>query len=189
MESPSSLETRYRAAQTDSSPEPKDVRDSFFDDEPVQHESRRQHKKQTPKFNLGKLGKAKKWVIFGIVLVLVIWLGSLLWGMFNPGIPGVDAGKYQAVFLTDGTQYVGKLTNLDGSHYKLKNAYFVTANSTPVVSDQGSSQSSSNQVALVKLETGLLNAENEMTIPKDKVLFYENLKSDGSAAKLLDSDK
>jgi hypothetical protein len=65
----------------------------------------------------------------------------------------------------------------------------VTANSTPVVSDQSSQQSSSNQVALVKLETGLLGSENEMTIPKDKVLFYENLKSDGQAAKLLDSNK
>lgn len=188
MESPSSLETRYRAARHD--PAPEEAKDSFFDDIPVQHEARTQNRKnKLPKFSLDKLGRAKKWIIAAAVVVVLLLIGSVIWGMLNPGIAGVDNGKYQAVFLVDGTQYVGKLTNLDGGHYKLTSAYFVTANSTPVVSDQSSQQSSSNQVALVKLETGLLGSENEMTIPKDKVLFYENLKSDGQAAKLLDSNK
>lgn len=186
MESPTSLESRYRAAQHDPVPETKD---SFFDDVPVQHESRRQNRKKIPKLPLDKLGKAKKWIIIGVAVIALLWVVGIVWSMFNPGIAGVDKSKYQAVFLVDGTQYVGKLTNLDGNHFKLTGAYFVTANSTPVVSDQSSQQSSSNQVALVKLETGLLGSENEMTIPKDKVLFYENLKSDGQAAKLLDNNK
>lgn len=135
------------------------------------------------------MGKAKKWIFVAVAAVALVLVGSMMWHLFNPGIAGVDKSKYQAIFLVDGTQYVGKLNNLDSGHYKLTNAYFVTANSTPVVSDQGSKQNSSNQVALVKLETGLLNAENEMMVPKDKVLFYENLKSDGQAAKLLDNSK
>ena len=186
MESPSSLETRYRAAQHNPTPEAKD---SFFDDAPTPHETRRQNRTKAPKFSLNKLGKAKKWIIIGVAAVALLWIGSVVWGMFNSGIAGVDRGKYQAVFLVDGTQYVGKLTNLDGNHYRLTNAYFVTTNSSPVVSDEGSQQSTSNQVALVKLETGLLGSENEMTIPKDKVLFYENLKPDGQAAKLLSDNK
>lgn len=186
MESSSSLESRYKAAQHDQVPEAKD---SFFDDIPTRHESRRQNKLKMPKLNLNKFGSVKKWGIVVVVVVGLVWAGSIVWGIFNPGIAGVDTGRYQAVFLVDGTQYVGKLVHLDSGHYKLTNAYFVTANASPVVSDQGSQQSSSNQVALVKLETGLLGSENEMTIPKDKVLFYENLKSDGQAAKLLDSNK
>lgn len=186
MESPSSLETRYRAAQQGPAPT---AEDSFFDDAPTSQESRRLHRKKVPKFDVGRLGKMKKWVIIVVIVIAVAWIGSVVWGLLNPGIAGVDKGKYQAVFLIDGTQYVGKLANLDGGHYKLTSAYFVTANTTPVVSDDGSDQNGSGQVALMKLETGLLNAENEMTIPKDKVLFYENLKADGRAAQLIDANK
>lgn len=185
MESPSGLEKRFRAVHE---PTPK-AEGSFFDDIPARPEPLRKNRKNTVKRIMGMLIKSKKLIIVGAVVLLVLWLGVALWNALHPGIPGVDQAKYQAVFLVDGTQYVGKLTNLDSNHYKLTSAFFVTANTTPVVSDQSSRQNATNQVALVKLDTGLLNSENEMTIPKDKVLFYENLKSDGQAAKLIDNNK
>ena len=190
MDPRSSLETRYRAARHTSDTSVDEALAAA--DDPLLAPSARPSRHTKTKYLQSKLGsitRHKKWFLVAaaiIVVSLVAWRGiSLLWS----GIPGVKTNAYQAVFLTDGTQYVGKLANLDAGHYKLTNAYFITTNSTPVVSDSGSQQNATNQVALVKLETGLLNAENEMIIPKDKVLFYENLKSDGQAAKLIDNNK
>lgn len=131
----------------------------------------------------------RRWIIIAVIVFVIAALACWWFGGTQSGIPGVDKAKYQAVFLVDGTQYVGKLTRLDDSHYKLTNAFYVSANQTPVASDEAATPASGGQVALVKLESGLLNAENEITIPKDKVLLYENLKPDGQAAKLIDSNK
>jgi len=187
MESPSSLETRYRATQHIASPGPGN---SPTEDARPQPELPRRRHGRLPKLNTGKLGGARKWLIIAIILVVTLAIGAVGRGLLSPGVPvGVNSNKYQAVFLIDGTQYVGKLTDFGGGHYKLSNAYFVTASAAPVVSDESSQQNTTGQIALMKLETGLLSAENEMTIPKDKVLFYENLKPEGNAAQLIDNNK
>ncbi len=178
-----SLETRYQASRHLS--EQPSVNTGVDDDIFPEPASSRRSKKLK---GLGRLlVRYKKWLI----LAVLILAAGLVWrfvAQANGDIPGVKKDYYQAVFLSDGTQYVGKLTSLDAEHYRLTGAYFIASSTAPVVSDKGSQQTN-GQVALVKLETGLLSAENEMTIPKDKVLFYENLKKDGQAAKLLDANK
>lgn len=186
MESPSSLETRYRAAQHASNPS---LEHGYIDDTPAQPAPPRRVYNRVPKLNMNKLGNVRKWVIIAAALAAVLAIGGVAWGLLNPRVPGVESDKYQAVFLVDGTQYVGKLTRFGSGYYKLSNAYFVTASAAPVASDESSQQNVTGQIALMKLETGLLSAENEMTIPKDKVLLYENLKPEGHAAQLIDNNK
>ncbi len=183
MDSSSNLETRYKAAQQGRGSH---ELDSFFDDD-KKPAVRTRH--VAPKMSMNMWQKYKKWLIALAALIVVAVGVKLVLGLVQPSVPGVNPNSYQAVFLVDGTQYVGKLVNLDGGHYKLTNAYFITSAQAPVVSEKGAQPTTGNQVSLVKLETGLLTAENEMTIPKDKVLFYENLKADGQAAKLLDAEK
>lgn len=129
---------------------------------------------------------------FSLLVLIVATLAFVLFRFVtnssSSSVTGVKKDYYQAVFLIDGTQYVGRLTSQDSGHYKLMNVYFVSSAEQPIVSDSSSAQTT-GQVSLTKLEAGLLNAENEMIIPKDKVLFYENLKPDGQAAKLLDRNK
>ena len=182
MDPVSNLSARQRAAETrHESPAP----NSFFDDEP---EARHSNKKPIKTYG-GLFRTYKKPITIAVCLLLfVVALRFLLCMMSSGAIVGVKKDLYQAVFLTDGTQYVGRLVSLDDTHYKLTNAFYVSASQTPVASDK-SSQASGGQVALVKLEAGLLTAENEIIIPKDKVLLYENLKADGQAAKLIDSNK
>lgn len=178
----SSLEKRHGSWRTaaDHSPEPQgDRNDEWFNDDTVNSAKKR----------------AKSWVtvrarfVVGAVLVLVAATAVWWWisRVGSSGVPGIESDKFQAVFLIDGTAYVGKLQSLDNDHYKLTNAYFITAASTPVTSDKDV-QGASQGVALSRLDTGLLSPQNEIIIPKDKVILYENLKSDGNAAKLIADD-
>lgn len=132
--------------------------------------------------------KNKRRLITVAILVLGIILAATVLRFFTSGIPGVDPSRYQAVFLSDGTVYMGKLSVVDGAHYKLTKVYFFTSSQAAVTADK-SSQSLTPSNAIVRLENGSLGADNEMTIQRDKVLFYENLKNDGAVAKLIANDQ
>jgi len=155
--------------------------DPFFPDAP---RSELAIPKKVRKFT----NKHKKPVIVAVITIVVLSAVAIIVGLMGSGIAGVDASRYQAVFLSDGTVYVGKLSAIDGAHYKLTSVYLVTSNQAAVASDK-SAQSVTATTALTRLENGLLGAENEMTIQRDKVLFYENLKTDGTAAKLIANDQ
>lgn len=186
MQGSSNLETRYRAAQQgqpDESASRRDTVDTAAAERPAAS-TRTEPMKTSHRKRPGK----RTWLLLVLLAgALLAWL--VLSRLLAPPLIGVNQNQYQAVFLTDGTQYVGKLEAYDSAHYKLTSAYFVSSSQTPQVSDKGSAPTASNQVALVKLENGLLGAENTMTIPRDKVLFYENLKPDGQAAKLLQKNQ
>lgn len=164
-----------------------DDADTLLDDDPFFPETSRTEP-VLPKKVRTFTRKHKRQVVIGAIALVVIVLGVLVARLFGSGIPGVDSGRYQAVFLSDGTVYVGKLSAIDGSHYRLTTVYLVTSNQAAVTSDKSTANVSA-ATALSRLENGLLGAENEMTIQRDKVLFYENLKTDGAAAKLIADDQ
>lgn len=144
---------------------------------PVTHSSPREHstKKQKP---------SKLWTILGIVLALAL-LGALAYSFLNSRtVPGVDGGKYQAVFLTNGQVYFGKLKAIDGSYYKLTSIFYLQANGSNENSDnpQNATKSQDSNVQLIKLGNEVHGPEDEMVIGKDQVLFFENLKSDGKVS-------
>jgi hypothetical protein len=94
--------------------------------------------------------------------------------------------EYQAVFLTNGQVYFGKL-DFEGHWYVLRDIYYlqVTQELQPA-SGNGSSQnittpqnnSQQQKVQLVKLGSELHGPEDAMYIARDKIMFWENLKSD-----------
>ena len=66
--------------------------------------------------------RAKKgWFVKAVVIVVALAvLAAGLWG-YNALSQGtlIDSGKYQAVFLTNGQVYFGKLSRVNGETYKL----------------------------------------------------------------------
>ncbi len=185
MDASSNLSARQQPARRDHSRLNDDS--SMMDDDPFFPDTPRSGlavPKKVRKFT----AKRNKPVIIVVIALVIITAVAVLVGRMASGIPGVDSTRYQAVFLTDGTVYVGKLSAIDGAHYKLSKVYLVTSNQAAVTSDK-STQNVTPATALTRLENGLLGAENEMTIQRDKVLFYENLKTDGTAAKLIANDQ
>lgn len=122
-------------------------------------------------------------MLVSLALLVLAVLALLVFGRSTDEDKLIKADKYQAVFLDDanGQVYIGKLHVINSQYYSLTNAFYVQAGQIPATEDGTSNQS----VSLVPLGTQLHGPENEMFIAKDKVLFWENLKDDGKAAKAI----
>ena len=88
----------------------------------------------------------------------------------------VDSSKYQAVFLSDGQIYFGKLTNVGDKYATLENIYYLQVQQAVQPDAKADPQ---QQVSLAKLGNELHGPEDKMQINVDHVLFWENLKDDG----------
>jgi len=128
-------------------------------------------------------GKWKKIALIAGVVLLVVALGYGAWRTFGGGT-GIVSNRYQAVFLTNGQVYFGKLTRMNAEYYQLTDIYYMQATSSTGSTDpknpQETSQAGGN-VQIIKLGDEIHGPEDKMIIGKDQVLFYENLKTkDGS---------
>jgi hypothetical protein len=132
-------------------------------------------------------GKAKRgWFVKVVVLVAVLAvLAAGLWG-YNTLSQGtlIDSGKYQAVFLTNGQVYFGKLSRVNGEAYKLVKIFYLQANQTDSDSSNPQKTDATNtDVQLIKLGNEVHGPDDQMVIDKSQVLFYENLNKDGKVSK------
>ncbi len=120
-------------------------------------------------------------IALAVLAVIAILFGGWSWYQSAVGV-GIDGGKYQAVFLTNGQVYFGKLHTLGGGYMKLTDIYYLQAKTTDTSNDTSSLQSTSNSISdvqLIKLGSEIHGPSDEMIISKDQVLFFENLKKDG----------
>ena len=125
----------------------------------------------------------KKWLLVALATVVVI--GGLLWFFIFRGVGAagqVEGGSYQAVFLTSGQVYFGKLTMVDGSYMKLTDVFYIQTDSTTTVQ---STETDSTDMKLIKLGNEIHGPKDSMVISRDQVLFFENLKSDGKVAQTI----
>lgn len=123
--------------------------------------------------NLGRL-------LIGLVAAVVV-----LWGG-NAIMEGVqerpDGGKYQAVFLTNGQVYFGKLSGLGGDYVTLKEVYVVQ--SQGAVANPSPAPQQQSKLTLSRLDqNNLIHPEQKMTIAKNSMLFWENMQDDAEVVK------
>lgn len=106
-------------------------------------------------------------LIFGIIILLVV---ALAWWLSS----GKDV--WRAVFLTNNQVYFGHLDKKPFSSYlKLTDVYYLQLNQT-----EGSA------VNIVKLGSEMHGPEDVMTINKEQVLFYEELRPDSAIVKTIE---
>jgi hypothetical protein len=89
----------------------------------------------------------------------------------------INPNEYQAVFLTNGQIYFGRLTSSGGDFYYLRHVYYLTA--------QASGNGRPLRRQLVKLTSDVHGPEDMIAINRAQVLYVENLRPNGAAAKLL----
>ncbi|MBI2325171.1 MAG: hypothetical protein HYU87_09460 [Chloroflexi bacterium] len=104
-----------------------------------------------------------------LVVLAVLWQQrDALGGVFAGGVPAeVDRNAYQAVFLTGGQVYFGKLGARGGDIYVLSDVYYL---SEP--------REGNPRGQLVKRGTELHGPRDPMIIPAGQVLLIENLRDD-----------
>lgn len=130
--------------------------------------------------------KPAKWMVVVGGLVLLAIVGCMVWQALRAyTVPGVRGDEYQAVFLTNGQVYFGKLGVQSPGYYKLTNIYYLQATQAATETDANNPQktsSTNSDVQLIKLGNEIHGPEDAMVIAKDQVLFFENLKNDGNVA-------
>jgi len=124
-----------------------------------------------------------KWLAIAVAGVVV--LGALAWFFIFRGSAAaqIEGSNYQAVFLTSGQVYFGKLQFVDDKYMKLTDVFYIqTATSSATVQ---SAESSDSDMQLIKLGNEIHGPKDAMVISRDQVLFFENLKTDGKVAKTI----
>ena len=111
-----------------------------------------------------------------ILLVLVVRTQLFRAGittLFAPGAAEViDRSGYQAVFLTNGSTYFGKLQEQGDQWFLLTDVFYLS------VSEQSGTQ-------LIKRGSEAQGPKEPMIIPRAQILFIENLRDDGDIVGLI----
>jgi len=132
--------------------------------------------------NMMRESSNKKWMIIAGVIVaalLVMCLGWMGWNRFV-NADGVKKAQYQAIFLTNGQVYFGKLTNVNDKYVSLTDVYYLQVQQSSTVQPADNKTTDQNpQVSLAKLGNELHGPDDQMAINRDQVLFWENLKDSG----------
>jgi len=124
-------------------------------------------------------GNKKIWIV-AIAVAVVLVLGALGWwgynNMINPD--GVKNNQYQAVFLTNGQVYFGKISNVKSDYVDLNDIYYLQVQQSVQPAD-AKAAATDPQVSLAKLGSELHGPDDQMKINRDQILFWENLKDNG----------
>lgn len=127
-------------------------------------------------------------IIVVAALLLVGWF-AMLKGIGIGGGP-IDSSKYQAVFFTNGQVYFGKLQTMSDGYLKLSDVFYLQTKTAAANSDNlQSNTTKASDVELIKLGNEVHGPEDAMIVSRDQVLFFENLKKDGTVTKSIDKYK
>ena len=111
-------------------------------------------------------------VIAGLAAVVVQQRDRLGGGLFSRGIADqIDPAAYQAVVLTNGQVFFGKLQEQGDSYFVLSDVFYLS------VADQPGAQGQ-----LIKRGNEIHGPKDPMIIPVNEVLFIENLRDDSQVA-------
>ncbi len=92
---------------------------------------------------------ALPWVVLAVVLLIIVVAGVLFRNKLFPGKANTAmeqeaSSGYQAVFLTNGQVYFGKLSSTAASYATLKDIYYLQVTTPPI---QGSQEGQAQQQA------------------------------------------
>lgn len=128
----------------------------------------------------------RKFPLISLVIIVLALIAGGVWYYLSSSLRGQIDNGYQAVFLTNGQVYFGKMQVVNGSYIKITNVYYIQSKTAGT---QQAASVDTNSVELIKLVSAVHGPKDALVINRDQVLFFENLKDDGQAAKLIAADK
>lgn len=135
-----------------------------------------------------KFGIKKIAIILAAVLIIVAGLGAgWKFAYKNKGLTGVDTNRYQALFLTNGQVYFGKLSKADGKTIRIDDIFYLQVQQAVQPKAEGATDQGETQ--LIKLGGELHGPEDKMFIDRGQILFWENLKDDGKVVQAINQYK
>jgi hypothetical protein len=131
----------------------------------------------------GLLQKAATILLGLLCLAALIWFANRALATAQAD-SAVKGKQYQALFLTNGQVYFGKVSQVDKSYVKVTDIYYLQVQQTVQPKDAAAA-ANNQQVSLAKLGGELHGPEDIMYVSRQQVLFWENLKTDGKVAKAI----
>ncbi|MFA5022389.1 MAG: hypothetical protein WC508_04895 [Patescibacteria group bacterium] len=135
-----------------------------------------------------KRGSWLKGLVTLIVVLVIIGGGIYLIASYT-GVGGLLMqaplkGNWQAVFLSNGQVYFGKIAKIDKDTVILKNIYYLQVVTKPLQQSQGgdtnaqAQQQQEQRLTLIKLGNEIHGPKDEMLINRSHVVILEDLKDD-----------
>lgn len=119
------------------------------------------------------------------VLVIAMLIGTAVLRGNNVVNKVPDKNKFQAIFLTNGQTFFGKMTGLGSAYVTISDAYRIqqaTASPTP-------GDTAAPQFSLVDTEKSLEGPEDTLQLASSQILFWENLKDDSKVVDAIKKSK
>lgn len=140
-----------------------------------------------------KSGGAARWLVV-IIIIAAIILGGLYLVSTNTkyNILGVNhaSGDWQAVFLSNGQVYFGKIANETREEVTLIDIYYLQITQPLQRSGEQAGQAAQqNELALVELGNEIHGPTSKMRINRDHVLFIEDLKTDSKVVEAIEQSR
>jgi len=126
-----------------------------------------------------------KKILAAVVAALIVVLGILYYLEVVP--VSFSKNTYQAVFLTNGQVYFGKLYQPKSQYAILKNVFYLQIAQAPQPIKAGETPPAN--INLVKLGGELHGPTDEMRINRDHILFVEDLKPDSRVVQAIEQFK
>ena len=133
-----------------------------------------------------KSGLVGKLLVVSLIVVSIAITAFVGYAIVR-GVGGgnlIKSDQYQAVFLTDGQIYFGKLTGIGEEYATLEDIYYLQVQQEVQPDTAAEPQT---QISLAKLGNELHGPEDEMFINVDQILFWENLKDDGQVVTAIEN--
>ena len=155
--------------------------------QPAEEPARVAHR-PAPTPRSSKPKRSFKWLIISVVIVVVVVLlavgGWLLWSRSQNTDSAINQSEYQAVFLTNGQIYVGKLSPYNSTYLKLTGAFIASSSQPSTVSKDGSTDN--GVIQLKKVTDTILGPHDAIFIERSQVMLYENLQPNGKTTKSIE---
>ncbi len=174
--------------------------------EPIKvHRPMMQNNEMQPQDSRGQepRGNSKiPWIILGVIVVVLILVAILFRDRLFSGSQQMQkntttttntaantskASGYQAVFLSNGQVYFGKMSRSESQLPMLKDIYYLQVTQPPLQGSQQQGQQSQAQpqLSLVKLGNELHGPVDEMVLNRDHILFWEDMKEDSKVVQAI----
>lgn len=113
-------------------------------------------------------------------LLFILITGALIGGIVLLRQKHIGSKPFSAVFLTNDQVYFGHTIKNTKEIILLEDVYYLKANAQITGQDEKNKEGSvSAQLSLVKLGEELHSPQDHMTISKNQVLFWEDMKDKG----------
>lgn len=123
--------------------------------------------------------------VAALIVVVLLIAGMFVFKQKAAGDGAIKKDQYQAVFLTNGQVYFGKLKQVGQQYVEISDIYYLQVQQSVQPADQNKEA----QVSLAKLGEELHGPEDQMNISRDQVLFWENLKDDSKVVQAIKDHK